>query len=45
VADVEATPDFIEIYVMASDGSNPTRLTTRDGLDAHPAWGLSGPAG
>jgi Tol biopolymer transport system component/actin-like ATPase involved in cell morphogenesis len=45
VADVEATPDFIEVYVMAGDGSNPTRLTTRDGLDAHPAWGLSGPAG
>jgi TolB protein len=39
VADVEATPDFVEIYVMAADGSNQTRLTTRDGLDAHPAWG------
>ena len=44
VADVEATPDFIEIYVMAADGTNTQRLTNRDGLDAHPAWGVA-PAG
>jgi Tol biopolymer transport system component len=38
-ADVEATPDFIEVYVMNADGSDQRRLTNRDGLDNHPAWG------
>jgi Tol biopolymer transport system component len=39
VADVEATPDFIEVYVMSADGSGQRRLTNRDGLDNQPAWG------
>jgi Tol biopolymer transport system component len=33
--------DWAEIYVMLSDGRNQQRVTTRDGFDAHPAWGLT----
>ena len=31
-----------EIYVMHADGSNPTRLTDRLGLDQGPAWSPDG---
>jgi Tol biopolymer transport system component len=33
--------DWAEIYVMLSDGRNQQRVATRDGFDAHPAWGLA----
>ena len=35
--------DWSEIYVMLPDGRDPRRVTSRDGFDAHPAWGLSPP--
>jgi Tol biopolymer transport system component len=31
-----------EIYVMAPDGSNPTRLTESDGIDGFPDWSPDG---
>lgn len=35
--------DWAEIYVMATDGSGQRRVTVRDGLDVHPAWGIAPP--
>ena len=29
---------------MLPDGGDQVRLTTRDGFDAHPAWGLAPPS-
>lgn len=38
-------PDLkYEIYVMASDGSNPRRLTETDAAEDHPAWSPDGSA-
>jgi molecular chaperone DnaK len=33
--------DWAEIYSMLPDGRDQVRVTTRDGLDIHPAWGLA----
>jgi Tol biopolymer transport system component/actin-like ATPase involved in cell morphogenesis len=35
--------DEYEIYVMLPDGTGITRVTTHNGFDAHPAWGLAPP--
>jgi Tol biopolymer transport system component len=37
--------DESEIYVMAADGSGQTNISNRPGFDAHPAWGVTPPAG
>ncbi|MEX2158772.1 MAG: dockerin type I domain-containing protein [Dehalococcoidia bacterium] len=34
--------DFYEIYSMAADGSNVTRLTNNPAFDEHPAWSPDG---
>jgi len=31
--------DWAEIWAVAPDGSDERRITVRDGLDVHPAWG------
>jgi Tol biopolymer transport system component len=36
--------DWAEIYSMLPDGRDQVRVTTRDGLDIHPAWGLAPPS-
>jgi len=36
--------DWAEIYTMLPDGRDQVRVTTRDGLDIHPAWGLAPPS-
>ena len=36
--------DWAEIYRMLPDGRDQVRITTHDGLDVHPAWGLAPPA-
>jgi actin-like ATPase involved in cell morphogenesis len=35
--------DWAEVYIMLPDGREQQRVTSRDGFDAHPAWGLAPP--
>jgi TolB protein len=39
----ECTPSA-EVYTLAADGSQPTRLTTHEGDDESPAWSPDGSA-